>query len=94
MKRNLKRFARQMDKYMNVSVLSMRNIVKKDLWLSAYNIRKKQHLTLAQMHKRHERARFILGELKTGTAQREIVASDEKIFTIEATVNDMSNIRL
>ena len=73
---------------MNASVTSMRPIVKNDLQLSPYKMRKRQYLTPAQKHKRLERARFLLGELKAGTAQREIVFSDEKLFTIEATVNN------
>ena len=53
-------------------------------------MRKRQYLEPAQKHKKLERQRFLLGELKAGTAQREIVFSDEKLFTIEATVNNQN----
>lgn len=90
-RRNPKRSARQMAKDMNVSVTSMRTIVKNDLQLSPYKMRKRQYLTPAQKHKRLERAKLLLGELKAGTAEREIVFSDEKLFTIEATVNNQND---
>ena len=67
-RRNLKRSARQTAKDMNVSVTSMNTIVKYDFKLSPYKMRKRQYLTPAQKHKRLERARFLLGELKAGTA--------------------------
>ena len=69
----------------------METIAKDDLKLSPYKMRKRQYLTPAQKHKRIESDRFLLGELKAGTAQREIVFSDEKLFTIEATVNNLSD---
>ena len=74
-RRNPKRSARQMAKDINVSVTSMRTIVKNDIQLSLYKIRKKNL----------ERTWFHLGELKAGTAQKDF--SDEKLFAIEATVN-------
>ena len=77
-----------MAKNKKVRVTSMRTIVKNDLQLSPYKIRKRQYFTPAQKHKRLEGARFLLGELKAGTAQREIVFSGGKLFTIEATVNN------
>ena len=42
-KRNPKRSARQMAKDMNVSVASMRAILKNDLQLSPYKMRKRQY---------------------------------------------------
>ena len=50
-------------------------------------MRKRQYLTPAQ---KLERTKLLLRELKAGAAEREIVFffSDEKLFTIEATVNN------
>ena len=50
--RNLKRSARQMAKYMNVSVTSTRRIVKNNLKLLPYKIRKRQYLTYVQKQKK------------------------------------------
>ena len=71
----------------------MRTNVKNDLQMSPYKMRKRQYLIPAQKHKRLERERFLYGtgvELKTDTAQREIVFYNRKLFTIEATVNNHS----
>ena len=70
-RRNLKRSARQTAKDMNASVASKRTILKKYLQLSRYKIRKRQYLTPAQNHKRLERAKLLLGELKAVTAERD-----------------------
>ena len=54
-------------------------------------MRKRQYLTPTQKHKKLERAKLFLGELKAGTGEREIVSSDEKFFTIGATVNNQND---
>ena len=80
-----------MAKDMNVSVTSMRTIVKNDFRLFPYKMRENKYLTPAQKHKRLVRVRFLLGKLKAGTAQRENTFSDEKLFTIEATVHNQND---
>ena len=47
---------------------------------------KKQYLIYAQNHKRLERAKILLGELKA--EKPEIIFSDKKRCTIETTVNN------
>ena len=83
-----------MAKYMNASVAIMRNIKKiNDLQLFLYKMRKRQYLTHAEKHKRLGRANSLLGELKVGLAEREIVVffSDEKPITIETTDNNQND---
>ena len=80
-----------MVKDMNVSVTLMRTIVTKDLQLFPYKKRKRQFLTPLQKHKRLERAQLLLRELKVGTTEQEIIFSDEKLFTIEAQINNQND---
>ena len=87
----LKSYLEQLTEDENVSVISMRTIMKNDLQLSPYKMRKKQHLIPSQKHKRLERARFLLEELKAGSTWREIFFSDEKFFTIEAIVCNLND---
>ncbi|XP_076044978.1 uncharacterized protein LOC143027553 [Oratosquilla oratoria] len=91
MRRNPKRSIRKLAKDMNVSNTSMRTIVRKDLRLSPYKMRKRQFLTPLQKQKRLERAQILLRELKTDTAAQEIIFSDEKLFTIEAQFNNQND---
>ena len=90
-RRNPKRSVRQMAKDMNVSVTSMRTIMTKVLQLFPYKKRKRQFLTPLQKHKRLERAQLLLRELKAGTAEQEIIFLDEKLFTIEAQINNQND---
>ena len=80
-----------MAKYMNASVVSMRTILKNNLQLSPYKMRRRQLITPTQKHKRLERAKLLLGELKANTAEREIFFADEKILQIEETVNNQND---
>ena len=41
--------------------------------------------------KRLERAQLLLRELKVGMAEQEIIFSDEKLFTIEASINNQND---
>ena len=50
----------------------------------------RQYLTHAQNHKILERTKLILRELKDGTTEQKIEFSDEKLFIIEATVNNQN----
>ena len=58
---------------MNVSVASMKTIIKNNFQLTLYKMRKRQYLTPAQKNKKLERANIILREMKAGTAEWEIV---------------------
>ena len=78
-------------KNMNVSVSSMKTIFKNDLQLSTQKMRKRHYFTPAPKCKKFERVKIILGELKAGMAEREIVFYDEKIFTVELTVNNQND---
>ncbi|XP_076042036.1 uncharacterized protein LOC143025940 [Oratosquilla oratoria] len=91
MRRNPKRSIRKLAKDMNVSNTLMRTIVRKDLRLSPYKMRKRQFLTPLQKQKILERAQILLRELKTDTAAQEIIFSDEKLFTIEAQFNNQND---
>ena len=71
---------------MNVSVVSTRT---NNLQLSPYKIKKRQCIIPAQKHKKLEKVKIHIRELKAGTADREIIFfSDEKLFTAGATVNN------
>ena len=56
-----------------MSVTSMRRIIKSDLKLLPYKMRKRQYLTLVQKQKRLSRANILLRHLKGGTAEQNIV---------------------
>ena len=60
-----------MAKDMNVVVTSMRRIIKNDLNMLPYNMRKRQYLTLVQKQKKRlDRAKILLRDLKAGTAEQ------------------------
>ena len=70
-----------------ISPTSMRRLVHDDLKMSSFRTVKRHHLTEDQMTKRRERSKVLLEKLRSGTRTGEIVFSDEKIFTLEATHN-------
>ena len=86
-RRNSKRSARQVAKEMNVSVTSMRRVIKNYLMLLPYKMWMRQNLK----EKRLDRAKIFLRNWKAGTTKREIVFSDEKLFTIETSVKNQND---
>ena len=72
---------RAMARDMNVSVNTIRNIVKTDLKMSSLKMQTRQHLTDLQKEKRLARAKVFPYKLKAGADTSEIIFSDEKLFT-------------
>jgi AraC-like DNA-binding protein len=66
-----------------ISATSVRRIAKMELGLKPYKIQKAQLLTKAMKKMRLQRSRLLLKR----AAGPEILFSDEKIFTVEATHN-------
>ena len=90
-RRNPKRSMRKMANQMKMDPKSMRTIVKTDLKLSPFKLRKSQHLTVLQKKKRVNRSRLLLNLMKSGMCEEEIVFSDEKVFTVEAQFNHQND---
>ena len=90
-RRNPKRSMRKMANQMKMDPKSMRTIVKTDLKLSPFKLRKSQHLTVLQKKKRVDRSRLLLNLMKSGMREEEIVFSDEKVFTVEAQFNHQND---
>ena len=76
-----------------MSIASIITILKNDLQLSLYKMRKIHYLPPAQKHKRLERSKLLLGELKADTAERETVFFSDKIKSsqLKATVNNQND---
>ena len=91
LRRNPKRSTRQMSKDMNVNMTSIRSIIKNDLKLLPYKIRKREYVTPVQKQKSLGRAKILLKGLKACTTQCEIVFSDELLFTIEASFENQND---
>ena len=85
-RRNPKRSIRKMTQEMNISPKTMRIIVKTDLKLSPFKLKKLYQLTDLQKKKREDRAQVLLNFMKDGTRKGDIVFSDEKLFTVETII--------
>ena len=85
-RRNSKQSMRGIAKEMKINEKSMRTIIKQDLKMSFYKIRKHQLLTNLQKQKRRERAQLLLNQLKGGMEVGKIIFSDEKLFTIQGQI--------
>ena len=90
-RRNPKRSMRKMANQMKMDPKSMRTIVKTNLKLSPFKLRKSQHLTVLQKKKRVNRSRLLLNLMKSGMREEKIVFSDEKVFTVEAQFNHQND---
>lgn len=86
-RRNPARSARKMAREMNMSHTSMQNVIKKDLGYSAFKKQKIHGLTRKNIADRVARSRLLL---KTH-AGHNIIFSDEKLFTLEATLNKQND---
>ena len=91
MRKNPKKSISKLAKEIVVSSISMRTIIKTDLQLYSYKLRKPRALTTLQKQKRLERAKILLRELKTGTSTTAVIFSDKKVFTIETKFNSYND---
>ena len=88
----VKIFARQMAKYINMRVTSMRRIIKNYLKLLSYKMRKRQHLTPFEKQKRLDGANIFLEIWRLAReSKKEIVYFNDKLITIEASVNNQND---
>ena len=69
----------------------MRTIVKTNLKLSPFKLKKLHQLTDLQKKKRANRAQVLLKFMKDGMQKGDIMFSDEKLFTVEAKFNPQNN---
>ena len=84
--RNPQRSARKMPKEVNVSHMTIQNVLKKDLKCLPYKKVKKQLLSGAKREKRLARALLLLQRLADCT-QPTVLWTDEKLFTVQAVHN-------
>ena len=75
---------------MNLNVTLTRRIIKNDIKLLLYNMRKQQYVTPVQKQKILDIANILLRDLKVGTAKQEIVFF-KQLFTIEASVKHQND---
>ena len=67
---------------MNIRPKTMRTIVKTDLKLLPFKLKKLHQLTDLQKKMRVDRAQVLLNFMKDGMQKGDIVFSDEKLFTV------------
>ena len=76
---------------MNISPKTMRTIVKTDLKLLPFKLKKLHQLIDLQKKKRADRAQVLLNFMKDGMRKGDIVFSDEELFTLEAKFNPQND---
>uniref|UniRef100_A0A7I4Y983 HTH_Tnp_Tc3_2 domain-containing protein n=1 Tax=Haemonchus contortus TaxID=6289 RepID=A0A7I4Y983_HAECO len=84
-RRNPKRSMRKIAKKLGISHTSARRIVKEKLGLTPYRCRKVHLLTASMKKNRVQKCKMLLQRF--ASARRDIVFSDEKLFTLESTFN-------
>ncbi|KAI6661812.1 hypothetical protein LOD99_9819 [Oopsacas minuta] len=80
-RRNPSRSIRKMAKEMNTNRESMRRLVRNDLGMKAYKLRKRQFLTQLNKQKRLKRCKAKIFRFTDGR-HKQIFFSDEKLFTV------------
>ncbi|KAI6647104.1 hypothetical protein LOD99_8941 [Oopsacas minuta] len=85
-RRNPARSMRKMAKQMKTSKESMRRLARHDIGMEAYKIQKHQLLTTQTKQKRPLRSKAMLLRF-TGGLHKQIIFSDEKLFTVEQSLN-------
>uniref|UniRef100_A0A7I4YFT5 HTH_Tnp_Tc3_2 domain-containing protein n=1 Tax=Haemonchus contortus TaxID=6289 RepID=A0A7I4YFT5_HAECO len=85
-RRNPKRSMRKIAKKLGISHTSALRIVKKKLGLTPYRCRKVHLLTASMKKNRVQKCKMLLQRF-TSARHRDIVFSDEKLFTLESTFN-------
>ena len=84
--RSKKRSIRKMAREADMSPTSMRRLVKEDLGMTSYKIKKRQLLTEASIQKRLTRCTWLSKWLKMWSLFS-VIWTDEKLFTVEADHN-------
>ena len=84
------------DKFLktDVRVASIKPIIKNELKLCPYKMTKRQYLTPVQKENWLDSEKILLRDLKADTrksTKREIVFSDEKLFTIKNSVKNQND---
>ncbi|XP_011707025.1 PREDICTED: uncharacterized protein LOC105462195 [Wasmannia auropunctata] len=82
---------RKLSSVVGVSEKTMRRIVEEDLRYNSYTIKVRQMLSEAARTKRVERCNLLLCSLKHNAAGRLKFFSDEKIFTVDAKINQRND---
>lgn len=88
--RNPAQSQRKLARALKTSKTSMRRIIREELRLKPYKKRIVYGLTNAQKKKRHERTKKLI-EVYAREKLDQIIFSDEKIFSVEETVNKQNN---
>lgn len=89
-RRNPRRSIRKLAKEHHISVTSMHTVCRKDLGTYPYKLQKCQMLSEITKQKRVQRAKGMLKRHEAGTL-RNLVFSDEKLFTVEAAFNHQND---
>ncbi|KAI6652445.1 hypothetical protein LOD99_7459 [Oopsacas minuta] len=79
-----------MAKDIQISRESMRRIVRSDLQMKAYKLNKCQLLSEQNKNKRLQRCKELVSHFKNH-AHRDILFSDEKLFTVEQVLNSQND---
>lgn len=90
LRRNPRRSARKLARDIGISNASLRRILKRDLQVKAYKIQKVHGLSEKQRQVRLERSAALLERYARGEFPN-LIFSDEKIFTIEQSVNKQND---
>ncbi|XGW33702.1 hypothetical protein V3C99_017823, partial [Haemonchus contortus] len=85
-RRNPKRSMRKIAKKLGISHTSARRIVKEKLGLTPYRCRKVHLLTASMKKNRVQKCKMLLQRFASAR-HRDIIFSDEKLFTLESTFN-------
>ena len=89
-RRNPKRSIRKMARDHDMSAATMWRLVRSDLRMKPFKLKASQLLSTATKTKRLARARLLLEQLQDGRL-RNIVFSDEKLFSIQASFNHQND---
>ncbi len=88
--RNPKRSMKKMARDTGMLAATMMRLVRKDLKMTPYRLKKRQLLCAVTRDKRLFRAKVLLSKLKASTAPN-IVFSDEKLFTVQQAWNSQND---
>ncbi|KIH61125.1 hypothetical protein ANCDUO_08608 [Ancylostoma duodenale] len=87
LQRNPRQSSRKSSKSTGISRSTVMRIVKEDLGLKPFKLRKVQELSSAQKGNRLTRSRALLKRPANGELENMVLFSDEKIFTVEQVLN-------
>ena len=90
MKRNPRRSMKKIAKDLKIPETTMRRVVKEDLGLKASKMQRRHLISAASKQKRLDREKKMLEEIQNA-ADKVIIWSDEKMFTVQSVVNSQND---